>query len=143
MNRLNKSFAACLALFGSTAPLFAAEEASANAGVVVALAPLISIVVGLLVLISAWKVFTKAGKPGWAVLIPVYNTVVMLEIARRPIWWLILLFIPVVGIFVAVIVIMDIAKDFGKGAGFGLGLLFLPFIFYPILGFGDSQYTRL
>ena len=104
---------------------------------------LIFIVVGLLVLISLWKVFTKAGKPGWAALIPVYNAVVMLAIVRRPIWWLILLFIPVVGIFVAVVVIMDIAKDFGKGTGFGLGLLFLPFIFYPILGFGDSQYTRL
>ncbi|MBU8901341.1 MAG: hypothetical protein KOO69_01240 [Victivallales bacterium] len=97
----------------------------------------------LLVPVSCWKVFTKAGKPGWASLIPIYNIIVMLAIVRRPIRWIILLFIPIVNFFVAVIIAMDIAKDFGKGTGFGLGLLFLPLIFYPILGFGDSQYTRL
>ena len=142
MNRLNKVFVLCLAFFGSTVTLFAAEEASVNAGTEVVL-QLFILGLACLTIISLWKVFTKAGKPGWASLIPIYNTVVMLEIARRPIWWLILLFIPIVGIFVSVVIIMDIAKYFGKGAGFGIGLLFLPFIFYPILGFGDSQYTRL
>jgi hypothetical protein len=67
----------------------------------------------------------------------------MLEIAHRPIWWLILLFIPFVNIVVGIIIPLDIAKAFGKGAGFGLGLVFFPMIFYPILGFGKSQYSRL
>ena len=88
-----------------------------------------------------WKVFVKAGKPGWACLVPIYNAVVMLQIVGRPIWWLILLFIPFVNFIVAIIVGIDMAKSFGKGAGFGIGLAFLAPIFYPILGFGDARYS--
>ncbi len=102
---------------------------------------LIYIAVSLAVIVSIWKVFTKAGKPGWAILIPIYNVIVMLEIAGRPVWWIILLFIPLVNVVVSIIIAIDIANAFGKGAGFGIGLAFFPFIFYPILGYGDSQYT--
>jgi len=84
--------------------------------------------------------FTKAGKPGWASIIPIYNAIVLLEIAGKPIWWIVLLFIPLVNFIVIIIVVIDLAKNFGKGTGFGLGLAFLPFIFYPILGFGDAKY---
>lgn len=71
---------------------------------------------------------------------PIYNVIVMLQIAGRPLWWLLLLFVPLVNLFVVLVIVMDIARAFGKGAGFGLGLLFLGFIFYPILGFGDAHY---
>ena len=92
------------------------------------------------VIAGIWKVFTKAGKPGWGAIIPIYNVILLLEIAGRPIWWIILFFIPLVNIVVGIIVPIDVAKNFGKGTGFGLGLAFLGFIFYPILGFSDAQY---
>jgi hypothetical protein len=103
------------------------------------------IYLGVIVLSIAgmWKVFTKAGQPGWAVLIPFYNMYVLLKIVGRPGWWLILFFIPIVGLIVAVIVYYELSKSFGKGAGFFLGMFFLPFIFIPILGFGDSRYQPL
>ena len=94
----------------------------------------------VLIIASMWKVFTKAGKPGWAAIVPFYNTVVLLEIAGRPIWWLLLLFIPFVNIVFAVIVMNDLAKSFGKGVGMTLLLLFLPFIGLPILAFGSATY---
>ena len=88
-----------------------------------------------------WRVFDKAGKPGWAAIVPIYNVIVMLEIAGRPIWWVALMFIPVVNIIVALVVAIDLAKAFGKSAVFGLGLFFLGIIFYPILAFGGDTYA--
>jgi hypothetical protein len=102
--------------------------------------PLVMLVLFIVVMAGFWKTFTKAGKPGWATLIPIYNLVVMLQIAGRPIWWLILMFIPIVNFFVTLVVSIDIAKNFGKGMGFGLGLAFLGPIFFPILGFGSAEY---
>lgn len=87
-----------------------------------------------------WKIFTKAGKPGWAAIIPIYNLIVLLEVIGRPIWWIVLLLIPCVNIVAAAIINIDLAKSFGQGAGFGIGLWLLPYIFYPILGFGRSAY---
>ncbi len=96
----------------------------------------------MVVMIAAlWKVFVKAGKPGWAVLIPIYNAYVFLQIAGKPGWWLVLLFIPLINIVAGIIALASLAKKFGKGTGFVVGLILLPFIFYPILGFGDAQYT--
>ncbi len=89
---------------------------------------------------AIWKVFTKAGQPGWACIVPIYNWIVMLKIAGRPAWWFLLFFVPVVNFVVAIIVLMDLARAFGKGAGFAIGMLFLSFIFFPILGFGSAQY---
>ncbi len=97
-------------------------------------------IVALIGLIGMWKVFTKAGRPGWGCIVPFYNLYLLLQIAGRPGWWMILFFIPVVNIIMALIVSLDIAKSFGKSGGFGVGLFFLPFIFYLILGFGDAQY---
>lgn len=94
----------------------------------------------ILVLAGVWKMFKKAGRPGWGALIPIYNTILMLEIAKRPIWWIILFFIPIANFIVAILVCIDLAKNFGKSTGFGLGIAFLPFIFIPILGFGDAKY---
>jgi hypothetical protein len=97
---------------------------------------------GLIAVVIAgiWKVFTKAGEPGWACLIPIYNLVVLLRIAGMPLWWIILCFIPLISIIPAFVIPINLAEKFGKGAGFGIGLALLPFIFYPILGFGDAQY---
>ena len=94
----------------------------------------------VLMIASMWKIFTKAGKPGWAAIIPIYNLIVLLEIAGKPIWWFILMFIPFVNIVVFIMVLLSIARNFGKGVGFAIGMLLLPFIFYPMLGFGDARY---
>jgi hypothetical protein len=98
------------------------------------------IAVIVFMLITLWKVYVKAGKPGWASLIPFYNIIVMLEIVGKPWWYLLLMFIPVVNIVISIMVTLDTAKVFGKGSGFGIGLIFLPFIFYPILAFGEAKY---
>jgi hypothetical protein len=87
-----------------------------------------------------WRVFEKAGKPGWAAIIPIYNIVVLIQIAGKPVWWIILCLIPIVNLIVLLLISLGVAKNFGKGTLFGLGLLLLGFIFYPILGFGDDQY---
>ncbi|MBI5622993.1 MAG: signal peptidase I [Elusimicrobia bacterium] len=99
--------------------------------------------VAILVIAGMWKTFSKAGKPGWAAVIPVYNVIVLLQIAAKPWWWLFLLIIPVVNIAINIMVSISVAQAFGKGTGFGLGLSFLGPIFYPILGFGDSQYVGI
>ena len=94
----------------------------------------------ILMLAGFWKVFSKAGKPGWAAIIPIYNLVILLEIAGKPLWWIVLFFIPLANFVAAILVSIEVAKAFGKGAGFGLGLVFLSPIFYPILGFGSAEY---
>ena len=101
---------------------------------------LLQFVVIIVVIASGWQVFTKAGKPGWAILVPFYNLYVMLQICEKPGWWLVLFIIPLVNIVMAVMLPFWMADKFGKGMGFGFGLLFLPYIFYPILGFGDARY---
>ena len=87
-----------------------------------------------------WKTFEKAGKPGWAALIPIYNMIVMLEITGRPLWWIFFFLIPLVNIGFAILINIDLAKSFGQGIGFALGLMLLGFVFFPILGFGDARY---
>lgn len=89
---------------------------------------------------GVWRTFTRADKPGWACLVPVYNQIVQCEIGRKPVWWVVLLFIPVVNIVVSIMIINGISKAFGKDEGFTAGLVLLPFIFYPILGFGKDRY---
>lgn len=100
------------------------------------------IYLGVIVLLiaSLWKVFEKAGKPGWAAIVPIYNIVVLLEIAGKPAWWVVLFLIPCVGIVIAFLVFIALAKSFGKDALFGVGLTLLGFIFFPILGFGSAKY---
>lgn len=102
---------------------------------------LIELAIAVLMIASYWKLFSQAGEPGWASIIPIYNGVVMLKIAGKPIWWLVLFFIPLVNFIVAIMVMIEFAKAYGKGAGFGIGLTFLPFIFAPMLAFGDAQYV--
>lgn len=101
---------------------------------------LISLGLTIVVIAGMWKTYEKAGKPGWGALIPIYNVILLLEIAEKPLWWLILMFIPLVNVIIMIVLSIEIAQKFGKETGFGLGLAFFPFIFYLILGFGDAQY---
>ena len=124
-------------------------------GPVLALVQVVTLVVLIIAIVSMWKIFKKAGKPGWAALVPIYNTVVMVKVAKAPMWYLVpilggivLGFIPVIGIFIAIAAIVfsfilniKLAKSFGKSAGFGIGITLLPIIFLPILAFGKAQYV--
>ena len=85
-------------------------------------------------------IFQKAGQPLWAGFVPIYSTYMTLKIIGRPWWWLLLLLIPIVNLVLWIIIYLDLARSFGKGAGFGLGLIFLWFIFIPILAFSNAQY---
>ena len=98
------------------------------------------LIVAVVLIAAMWKVFAKAGQPGWAALVPIYNMIVLLQIVGRPTWWLLLYFVPIVNIFIGLMVINDLSKSFGKGIGFTLGLIFLSPIFWCILGFGPAQY---
>jgi uncharacterized membrane protein YhaH (DUF805 family) len=100
----------------------------------------IGLVVAVLMIAAMWKVFSKAGRPGWAAIIPIVNTYFLCKVAGRPGWWVILMFIPFVNLIIWIIVCIDVARNFGKGTGFGIGLAFLGFIFYPILDFGSATY---
>jgi len=98
------------------------------------------LLVALLLIVAMWKVFTKAGQPGWASIIPIYNLYIWCKIVGRPWWWILLMLIPFVNFIVCIILCIDLAKSFGKGVGFGIGLALLGIIFFPILGFGSAQY---
>jgi hypothetical protein len=102
---------------------------------------IIYLVIAVAYLIAMWKVFVKAGKPGWGIFIPIYNFYLLLKIAGKSGWWMFLYLIPFVNIIIAIIVAVDTAKAFGKSTAFGIfGLWMFSFIGYMILGFGDSKY---
>ncbi len=89
---------------------------------------------------SLWQIFNKAGAPGWAAVVPFYNVVVLAEVVGRPWWWVLLLFVPIAQFIVLILLAVDLARSFGKGIGFAIGMVFLPFIFFPILAFGSAEY---
>jgi len=95
----------------------------------------------VLMIASMWKLFVKAGEPGWAAIVPIYNIIVMLKITGKPIWMILFFFLPFLNLVGAIILCLGIAERFGKSALYGIGLLFLGFIFFPMLAFSDAQYT--
>ena len=101
------------------------------------------LVIAVVMLISMWKIYSKAGQPGWAVLVPIYNMIVLLNIVRKPVWWILLMFIPFVSFIIVILIYLELAKVYGKSTGFGLGIIFLPIIFLPMLAFGDAQYVKI
>ena len=121
-------------------PVLAQTRAADGGGLSSMIGLIIYLAIIVIVIAGVWKTFEKAGQPGWASIIPIYNIYIMLKIAGRPGWWLILFLIPLVNFIIAIVMSVDIAKNFGKGTGFGIGLAFLGFIFFPILGFGDATY---
>lgn len=99
------------------------------------------ILLNIIYIVAEWKIFTKAGKPGWAILIPIYNIIVLLEIIGKPWYWIFLLLIPGINFIFVIWMTNLLSKSFGYGVGFTLGLIFLSFIFILVLGFGDSRYV--
>ena len=118
-------------------------DAGSNPGLIAALvaAMLIPMIIVYVITVAGmWKVFEKAGKPGWAAIIPIYNYIVMLEIVGKPIWWIFLILVPCTSLIFTIWTINLLSKSFGNSEGFTVGLVILPFIFFPILGFGSSKY---
>jgi hypothetical protein len=115
-------------------------EQNAAAGAIGGVAIVVWLAFVILIVAAMWKIFVKAGEPGWAAIVPIYNLIVMLKIAGKPAWWIVLMLIPFVNIVVMIIMLVALAQSFGKGVGFALGMLFLPFIFYPMLAWGDARY---
>jgi hypothetical protein len=111
--------------------------------IVMLIVVVIELALAILTIAGLWKTFEKARLPGWGAIIPIYNVYLMCKLAGRPGWWFLLYLIPCVNVIIAIVIVLDIAKNFGKGAAFGLGLFILPFIFFPILGFGDARYRGL
>jgi len=99
------------------------------------------VVLMVLMVASYWKIFAKAGKPGWASIVPIYNLVVYLQMVNRPVWWIVLFFVPIVNIVIAIVLVHDLSKSFGKGMGWTLGLLFLGIVFVPVLAFGSDPFV--
>jgi hypothetical protein len=89
---------------------------------------------------GTWKVFTKAGKPGWGALVPIYNAYLFVKIAGRPGWWVLLMILPLINVVVSLVVAIDMASRFGKGTVFGIALWILPYFLLPVLGFGAATY---
>jgi hypothetical protein len=99
------------------------------------------LVILVIMLVAWWKVFTKAGEPGWAALIPIYNMIVLMRVIDRPWWWILGYAIPILNWIVVIVVSIDLAKSFGKSVWFGLGIFILPMIFYLILAFGSAEHV--
>lgn len=102
---------------------------------------LIVLAIAVVALVGLWKVFQKAGKPGWGAIVPFYNLYCLFEMSFGTGWLFLLTLVPCVGQIMLIIMWVKLAVAFNKGVGFGIGILFLPFIFLPMLGFGDAQYV--
>lgn len=140
-------------LFAQTAETITLDEGVAAAifagfiGLILIFIPII-----IFTIVAMWKVFVKAGREGWAALIPVYSGWVNAEIAGKPGWWALVGlggaipffgFAASIGAFVlSIIVAIELAKAFGKDPVFSLLLIFVPPVGYGILGFGKATYTK-
>lgn len=122
------------------------SSSAATGGIFAAMGILWVVYLALIVfmIVCYWKIFVKAGKPGWASLIPIYNLIVILEIVNRPVWWLaIMLLVPFVNVIFMIIMVLDLAKAFGKSGAWGFFMLIiLGIIGLPMLAFGGATYTK-
>lgn len=115
----------------------------------------IALAVAVVTIIAEWKLFTKAKQPGWASLIPFYNTYIMCKLAGVNPWWIVIVlcsslisFIPIIGsllcfavsIYFSILLYVSVARAFGKEDGYAIGLILLPVVFLPILAFGKDEY---
>jgi hypothetical protein len=94
-------------------------------------------------MIGLWKMFEKAGRPGWAAIVPFYNYFILTEIAGMDIMWFILLLVPCVNIYAAFMIMINVAQNFGKDTMYGVLMALFPYIFIPMLGFSDAKYTPM
>ena len=116
-----------------------ANDLLGGIAIITTIVSIITLLTSVLMLISLWKVYTKAGKPGWASIIPIYNIIVLLEITGLPVWYIALMFIPFANIYAMFKIYIELAHKFGKSTGFGLGMIFLPIICLPILAFSKQK----
>lgn len=123
--------------YGYTTTSSDALAAIAGMGVAIGI---ISLVISVIVIVSLWKIFKKAGKNGWEAIVPVYNFIVLLEICELPIWQIVLFIIPVANIYIMFKIYIELAKKFGKDTGFGVLTAFFPYVCLPILAFSDAKY---
>ncbi len=110
------------------------------AGGLVVLVVAVLAVAALLTVVPLWRLYQRAGRPGWAAIVPIFSQYTLCEVVGRPVWWLIWLFIPYVNVVFWLIFAIDLARSFGKSTGFGVGLWLLPIVFLPILGYGSAPY---
>jgi uncharacterized membrane protein YoaK (UPF0700 family) len=101
---------------------------------------LFALAVIVFMIAAMWKIYVKAGQEGWAAIIPIYNTYILLKIVGKPWWWLLLMLIPLVNLILIIWAYNMLSKSFGKDEGFTVGLLLLGIVFFPILGYGDAKY---
>ena len=109
-------------------------------GAFVTVIQIISLIVSIFAIVCMWKIFVKAGKPGWGAIIPFYNTYLLFDIAWGNGWLFLLCLVPIVNFVVMIILLVKLAQAFGKGIGFAVGLFFLSIIFLAILAFDSSTY---
>lgn len=121
--------------------LMDATTTTANSGAS-AVFLIVVLAVAVLTVAGLWAMFIKAGQPGWAAIIPIYNTIVLMRVAGRPWWWILLLLIPFVDVVILIIVYLDLAKAFGGGCLLAIGFYFLPFVMFPVIGFGSARYIN-
>ena len=114
---------------------------NSGGGIVAVVVSLVMAAMFIACLVGIWKMFKKAGQPGWGSLIPFYNVYLLLKIAEKPGWWLVLFVIPIVNLYALVVVSINIAKAFGKGIGFAIGLMILNVPLYAFLGLSKAQYV--
>jgi len=100
---------------------------------------MILVLIGLVFVIANWKLYTKAGKPGWISIVPIYNTIVLLKLVGKPWWWIFLLLIPLVNFVFGIMLLIAMSKSYSRGTGFVVGLILMPFIFFPVLGLSKKS----
>lgn len=118
-----------------------AQSGGGGAGAMIVLVIQLALIIVLIA--GLWKMFVKAGQPGWAAIIPIYNLYILTKIVNRPGWWVILFLVPIVSLVISIIIMLDLAKSFGKSVAFAVGLILLGPIFICILGFGSAQYQPI
>jgi len=114
---------------------------NSGGGIAGAIGGIIYLAIIIFFIIVWWKIFVKAGKPGWAAIIPIYNIIVFLQIVGKPLWWIILFLLPVVNLIISIICLIEFAKKFGKPEWHVILMLLFGIIYFPILAFGDAKYT--
>lgn len=110
-------------------------------GAAMGVASVFALILMVIMIVANWKIFTKAGKPGWASIVPFYNMYTLFEVAGMNGWMFLLLLVPIVNIVMAIMVYINLAKAFGQSGAFAVGLILLNPIFSLILAFGKAQYV--
>jgi hypothetical protein len=101
----------------------------------------VAVAAALFYLVASWRIYTKAGEPGWTAIVPIVSTFYLLKIVGRPFWWFFIFLIPFAGMICGIVAFHDLSRSFGHGGWFTTGLLFLPFIFWPVLAFSGARYV--